>query len=156
MLRFLNQNAEELLGAVMLAVMALIAFVNVVVRYCTNFSFAWSEEMTVNLFVWAVLLGTSAVFRSSEHLGMSIFYNMLPRRARYCCALVALLMCLIFFATLMWFGTLEVLDEIEIEVVSESLGIPVWWYTMATPLLAALTIFRLLQRFRHDVRNEAF
>ena len=48
MLRFLGAHFEELLGSVLLAIMATIAFINVIVRYCTSFSFAWTEEMTVN------------------------------------------------------------------------------------------------------------
>ena len=40
MLRFLDTRLEEMLGALLLAVMVTIAFVNVVVRYCTPFSFA--------------------------------------------------------------------------------------------------------------------
>ena len=46
---FLNARFEELLGALLLAVMACISFINVIVRYCTNFSFSSSEELTVNL-----------------------------------------------------------------------------------------------------------
>ena len=38
MLRFLDTRLEEMLGALLLAVMVTIAFVNVVVRYCTPFS----------------------------------------------------------------------------------------------------------------------
>lgn len=36
MLRFLDTRLEEMLGALLLAVMVTIAFVNVVVRYCTD------------------------------------------------------------------------------------------------------------------------
>ena len=39
----INKRFEEFLGALLLAVMACIAFINVIVRYCTNFSFAASE-----------------------------------------------------------------------------------------------------------------
>ena len=69
MLRFLGAHFEELLGSVLLAIMATIAFINVIVRYCTSFSFAWTEEMTVNFFVWVVLLGTARAFRTGGHLG---------------------------------------------------------------------------------------
>lgn len=48
MLRFLDTRFEELLGSLLLAVMVSIAFINVIVRYCTSFSFAWTEELTVN------------------------------------------------------------------------------------------------------------
>ncbi len=145
-LRFLDKYAEETIGAVILSVMSLIAFINVVVRYCTNFSFAWTEEMTVNLFVWAVMLGTSAVFRDSEHLSMNVVYNLLSSRLRKICDLLGILICIGFFVTLSYFGYLEVIDEIELEAISESLGIPQWWYTVSVPLLSLLIVFRILER----------
>ena len=58
-----------------------------------------------------------------------------------------------FFGALCWTGTLEVLDEYDLESISESLGIPVWWYTSATPLFSLLIIFRMLQRSCADLRS---
>ena len=83
MLRFLDTRLEEMLGALLLAVMVTIAFVNVVVRYCTPFSFAWTEELTINFFVWIVLLGSARSFRDGSHLGMSILYDALPQSLRF-------------------------------------------------------------------------
>ena len=62
MWRFFNRRLEEVLGAAMLAVMVTVTFVNVIVRYCTTFSFAWTEEITINFFVWVVLLISNNVF----------------------------------------------------------------------------------------------
>lgn len=45
---FLDKRFEDILGSIMLAVMVTITFLNVIVRYCTNFSFAWTEEITIN------------------------------------------------------------------------------------------------------------
>lgn len=144
--RFLDAHFEEISGSILLAVMVSIAFINVIVRYCTSFSFAWTEEMTVNFFVWVTLLGTARAFRDGSHLAMSIVYNSLPKPGRLFCYLLACILCLIFFGALFYTGVLEVMDEYELESVSESLGIPVWWYTIATPLFSLLIIYRMFQR----------
>ncbi len=146
MLAFLDAHFEEILGAILLAAMVTIAFLNVIVRYCTSFSFAWSEEMTVNFFVWVTMLGTACGFREGKHLAMNIFYNALPRKARLAAFIFSCILCLVFFGALFWTGCLEVIDEYELESISESLGIPVWWYTIATPAFSLLIIFRMLQR----------
>lgn len=151
MLRFLAAHIEELLGSFLLALMAAIAFVNVIVRYCSSFSFAWTEEMTVNFFVWVTLLGTARGFRSGTHLAMSIVYDSLPKKLRLCCYLFSCLLCLVFFGALIWTGSIEIMDECELDAISESLGIPVWWYTIATPALSLLIIVRMLQRARQDL-----
>ncbi len=146
MLAFLDAHFEEILGAILLAAMVTIAFLNVIVRYCTSFSFAWSEEMTVNFFVWVTMLGTACGFREGKHLAMNIFYDALPRKARLAAFIFSCILCLVFFGALFWTGCLEVIDEYELESISESLGIPVWWYTIATPAFSLLIIFRMLQR----------
>lgn len=156
MLRFLASHFEELLGSILLAIMATIAFLNVVVRYCTSFSFAWSEEITINLFVWVTLLGTARAFRNGTHLAMSIFYDSLPKKGRLCCYLFSCLICLLFFGALIWTGSIEVIDEYELDAISESLGIPVWWYTFATPALSLLIIVRMLQRAAQDIANRTY
>ena len=66
------------------------------------------------------------------------------------------LCCIVFFAALCWQGCIEVKDEIELEVISESLAIPVWLYTMATPLFSALIIVRILQKFWEDFRTKNY
>ena len=155
-IHFLNEHFEEVLGSILLAVMAAVAFINVIVRYCTSFSFAWSEELTVNFFVWVVLLGTARAFRQGTHLGMNIMYDALPRPARKVCYWFGCALCVLFFGALCWTGTLEVIDEYELDSISESLGVPVWWYTIATPLFSLLIIVRMCQRSLTDLRTNNF
>lgn len=150
---WLENHFEEVLGSFLLALMVSIAFLNVVVRYCTSFSFAWSEEMTVNFFVWVTLLGTSKTFRDGGHLAMSIVYNGLGKPLRLGCYIFGCLVCLVFFGALVYTGSLEVIDEYELESISESLGIPAWWYTVATPLFSLLIILRMTQRAAQDIRS---
>jgi len=115
MWNFLDRHAEEALGAVLLALMTGIAFVNVVVRYCTTFSFAWSEELTVNLFVWVVLLGAARVFREGGHLSMTLLYKFCPRAARLCFYCLGAALGMAFFGALAFYGVLEVVDEYQLE-----------------------------------------
>lgn len=136
----------------MLAVMASIAFINVVVRYCTNLSFSSSEELTVNLFVWIVLLGISRAFREGSHFSMSLLYIACSSKIRLIMDFVSLISCEIFFAALCFYGCIEVLDEVDLSVVSESLAIPVWLYTASVPLVSAIIMIRIIQRFIEKLR----
>ena len=153
---FLNARFEELLGALLLAVMACISFINVIVRYCTNFSFSSSEELTVNLFVWIVLLGTSRAFREGGNFSMNLLYDAMSRPVRKLLYVFSVICCIVFFAALCWQGCIEVMDEIELDVVSESLAIPVWIYTIATPLFSVLIIVRILQKVWEDFRTRSY
>ncbi len=153
---FINKRFEEILGALLLAVMSCIAFLNVIIRYCTNLSFAASEELTVNFFVWIVLLGTSRAFREGGNFSMNILYEHVSRPIRLFFYIISITCSIAFFAALCWHGTFEVIDELELDVVSESLAIPVWLYTAATPCFSALIIVRILQKFFEDMRAGSF
>ena len=67
------------------------------------------------------------------------------------CYWIGIVICVAFFGALCWTGILEVIDEYELEAISESLGIPVWWYTIATPAFSLLVIVRMLQRSVADL-----
>jgi C4-dicarboxylate transporter DctQ subunit len=153
MIRFICNRFEELLGSALLLVMVSIAFINVITRYCIKMSLAWTEEITVNLFVWVVLLGTSFAFRNDSHLGVTMFYDGMPKWAQRLCYVIFLAASLGFFGVLFYLGLTEVRDEIDLEVTTESLAIPVWWYTIATPAFSLLIIIRILQRAWHDWRS---
>ena len=150
---FLDRKFEDILGSLMLAIMVSIAFINVIVRYCSSFSFAWTEELTINFFVWIVMLGAARTFREGGHLGKTALYDALPRSGRMACYWGSILLGLIFFGALFWTGFTEVLDEIDLEATSEALGIPMWWYTIATPAFSLLIIFRIAQRALDDLRS---
>lgn len=153
MLDFLNRRFEEVLGGLILAVMVSIAFLNVIVRYCTSFSFAWSEELTTNLFVWIVLLGTSCAFRDQSNLSVGIFYAKMPKALRYMAYCLMIVLTCTFFGFLCYLGILEVCDEIELERVSDSLELPYWIYSGPVPLFSLLIILRLFQRAYKDFKT---
>lgn len=154
--RFLDAHFEEILGSILLAIMVTIAFLNVIVRYCTSFSFAWSEELTINFFVWITMLGAAMAFREGSNLAMVIFYQSLRPAFRKYCIYFSAVICIIFFGALFYTGCIEVIDEYELDSISESLGIPVWWYTIATPLFSLLIIYRMLQRTFSEIKNREY
>lgn len=141
-----------MLGAFLLALMASISFINVIVRYCTNLSFSSSEELTVNFFVWIVLLGTARAFRDGSNFCMNVIYNICPLSARKFMYIFGVVCSVAFFATLVYLGTIEVLDEYELDVSSEALDIPAWLYTIATPLFSLLIIVRIFQKVHADYK----
>ena len=67
-----------------MAVMTLVAFVNVVTRYFIRFALAFTEEIVVSLFVWLTLLGTAIAFRQGAHLGFSFIVDRTPKACSAC------------------------------------------------------------------------
>lgn len=68
--------------ACILGVMTLITFANVVSRYVFNANILWALEVTVFLFAWLVILGSSYALKKSSHLGVDAIIQLLPETPR--------------------------------------------------------------------------
>jgi TRAP-type C4-dicarboxylate transport system permease small subunit len=60
-----------------LALMAVLVFGNVVLRYAFNSGIVWSEEMSRFLFIWMCFLGAIGALRDNQHLGVDMFVKKL-------------------------------------------------------------------------------
>ena len=78
--RFIN-----LLIALALAVMVVLVFGNVVLRYAFNSGIAVSEEMSRWLFVWITFLGAISAIKENAHLGTDILVSRLPVAGKKAC-----------------------------------------------------------------------
>ena len=63
---------EETIAGITIGLLALITFANVVVRYATNFSFAFTEEFSIFLMVFMALVGGSSVMAKGGHLNINL------------------------------------------------------------------------------------
>ena len=131
---------EEYAAGITIGLLGLITFANVVVRYLTDFSFAFTEEISVFLMVLVALLGGSSVMAKGGHLNiMFVVDRMSPRRRRIVVLATNALSCLMFFL-LAFYGARMAWDEYRYEVTSPGLGLPTWIYTIWLPIMA-LAIF---------------
>jgi TRAP-type transport system small permease protein len=64
---------------VLLSGMALLVFANVVMRYATNGSLVWAEEVARYAMVWLTLLGAGAVLRTGGHIAIENLQDVLPK-----------------------------------------------------------------------------
>jgi TRAP-type C4-dicarboxylate transport system permease small subunit len=79
--------------ALMLALMVLLVFGNVLLRYGFNSGIAVSEELSRWLFVWMTFLGAIVALRDHGHLGSDMLVSRLgPTGKKVCLALGQLLM----------------------------------------------------------------
>jgi TRAP-type C4-dicarboxylate transport system permease small subunit len=153
-LKWAHQRAELLLSSIILLVMVTLAFINVVTRYVVNYSFAFTEELTVYLFVWMTLLGTSIAFRDNSHMRVTLFFDKLPPALKRLVYYAIHFSCIWFFGMLTYYGSVQVLDEIAIGIGTESMHVPMAFFTSAVPLGSFLIILRIIGRMIADKRDK--
>lgn len=145
-------SIEGVIGAAIMGVLALITFANVLVRYFTNVSFAFTEEYSVALMVVMAFLGAAAAFGNDRHIRMTFFTERLAVATARRVEIGVLACCLFIFASIGWLGGWYTWDEYRFEVMSPGLGVPSWQYTVWMPLLSVVICLRILGRAWRVVR----
>lgn len=74
--------ALKLLVVAMVAVMLGVLSAQVLLRYAFNVTLSWSEELSLGLFTWTVLLTAALGVREGFHVRMSLLIQRLPPAAR--------------------------------------------------------------------------
>ncbi len=153
MWRWLDENFEEAVCAGMLLFMATLAFINILTRYLTNFSLAFSEEVEVSLLVYLTMLGAAAGFKRGIHLGLVFLVSRFPRLAQRALQVGSAFLACGLFLALLWFSVRQIQDEIATATTSEALAIPQWWYTLALALGSIIIMARIIQATRRALRE---
>ncbi len=132
----ISPNIEENIGGIIIALLALITFANVVVRYLTSFSFAFTEEFSIFLMLIMTFVGSSSLMAKGGHLNISYFVDKFPPTLRRITVIAATSLSALCFLLLTILGGRMAWDEYRFEVTSPGLGIPTWIYTMWLPVLS--------------------
>jgi TRAP-type C4-dicarboxylate transport system permease small subunit len=84
----------KVLIALFLAIMVILVFGNVVLRYGFNSGITVSEEVSRWLFVWLTFLGAIIALREHGHLGVDMLVRRLPNVGKRTCLIVSQLLML--------------------------------------------------------------
>lgn len=139
---------EEFCAALAMVLISCITFANVLVRYFTAVSFAFTEEFSVFLMVFLTFTGASVAFARNRHIRMTFITDRLPsgvaRKAEYAVMVLSASM----FSVLFWYGSRLFWDDWKFGTTSPGIGIPQWIYTIWLPILSLVIVLRILGRLK--------
>ncbi len=92
----------ETILVALLAGMAIMVFVNVVMRYTMNSGINVSEELARYFFVWITFIGAVVTFRENSHMGIETLVMFLSRRWRIVCMILSNIIILLCSAIFFW------------------------------------------------------
>ena len=123
--------------AILLFTMASIAFVNILSRYLFHFSFAATEEITINLFVWVTVIGSGLAFERGGQLGMITLYNLFPKKFKKFVIVFSAALGAVLFLLVDIYMIQAIYEELTLfKATSAALGIPVWIYYIGVPIFS--------------------
>jgi len=146
---------ERVLAGLAMAAVCVITFANVLARYFTDYSFAFTEEYSIFLMVVMTLLGSAAAVAGDRHIRITVLVERLPPPARRVTETLAWTAALVMFGFLVWYGGRLTYDQWRFEETSPGLGNPQWLYTVWMPLLSAVVGARVLGRLWRLLRRRA-
>ncbi|MGE8396466.1 MAG: TRAP transporter small permease [Comamonas sp.] len=125
---------EDWLTVIIMALLALITFGNVLVRYFTDASFAWTEEISIFLMIMLAMVAGSAAVARDQHIriefltsgGSAARKRALARLGAACVALLFMLLAVLSMR-MVW-------DDWRFEETSPGIGVPQWWYSIWLPV----------------------
>lgn len=75
-------NIDLVISGLGLAILIVITFLGVVMRYFLNNPYIWLEEVQLWCFVWIVFFGAGAAFRSGSHVAIDIVVDLMPAKLK--------------------------------------------------------------------------
>ena len=143
-LRWLVANFEEVVTAILLAVMLGSVGLSVFCRYVLQMPLSWTEEVVLLCMVWVVFLGASMATKNREHIAIDVLLTVAPRPVARGLEILSLALTMGVLAILVWYGTL--LIGATQYVTTTALGIPTMYIYAAVPVSAILMLI-------YSVRN---
>ena len=89
---------------VLLAAMSLIIFTNVALRYLTDQSIEWAEEVARHLMIWLTFVGAGPVLRYGGHIAIDNLQDALPAGAARALRVLIVLLMAGFAGFMVWAG----------------------------------------------------
>lgn len=140
----------KLLVVTCMAVMVVMVFGNVVLRYAFNSGISVSEELSRWSFVWMVFLGALIALREHAHLGLDSLVRRLPRAGQRLCLIVGHLL-MLFVCWLISKGSWEQ-AVINLDVTAPASGLSMAWFYAAGVVFgvsaAAILVVEIIQILR--------
>lgn len=144
---------EDWATVIVMALLALITFANVLVRYFTNHSFAWTEEISIFLMIVLVLVAASAAVARNRHIRIEYFAEKGTLSRQRFLARAGSLVVFMVFILLAVLSCRMVWDDYRFGETSPGIGVPQWWYSVWLPLLSMAIAFRAWGLFVRQGRH---
>ena len=147
---------EDWLTVLIMALLALITFGNVLVRYFTDASFAWTEEISIFLMILLAMVAGSAAVARDQHIRIEFLTSRGTAVRKKVLARLGSASVAILFGLLVVLSARVVWDDWRYEETSPGIGVPQWWYSMWLPICSLVITARAIGLFIRQGKPGAF
>lgn len=147
LVKWLDNNFEVFLIAIMLVGLVAIMSLQVFMRYVMNSSLAWPEELSRYLFIWICFIGISYSTREDLHLKVDIVFEYISKRMKNILLIISDLSILIFSIFMIIGGIDAYMTMAESMQTSSAMKLPFKFVYLALPVGFGITTLRIIQKY---------
>ncbi|MDO4523281.1 MAG: TRAP transporter small permease [Eubacteriales bacterium] len=134
-------NLDIIVASIALAVLIVLTFSGVIMRYIVGKPYTWLEEVQIFCMVWIVFAGSGAAFRTGSHVAIEMVVEALPKSVQKIIGFVIDIVVFAVIAYLFWnsIGFIEVF--VKNGRTTSMLGIPLTVQYIIAPISYVVMIF---------------
>lgn len=144
---------ESALQVIIGVLITVIAFANVCVRYLSNGQLAYTEELTVNIFVLMIMCGCALCARDGGLISLSLVFDSVGKKGKKIMAWIFSLFSIAFYCVLGWTGWEKTAQLWSQHKITASLLIPEAYFMAAIPIGCVLLILHTIEHLI-DIETE--
>ncbi|UCF95379.1 MAG: TRAP transporter small permease [Desulfobacterales bacterium] len=136
------------IAGMLLAMITIVGFVNVIMRYIFANPIPWVGEMSVLGMVWMICLSQGMLENEDSQLRMTAFYRILPARLQSGVNLLRSTLTTFLFCYLIYSGSGVIAQNYNLRTTTQAIGFPLWIAYLALPVaFVMMTLARILEPF---------
>lgn len=143
--RFLDCYLEETICVILMSIMAIVIFIQVIMRYVMHNSLSWSEEFARYCFIWLIYVGVAYGCKLMKHIKIDAALKLFPEKVRPYIVILGELLVLTFAAYIVVTGVELTYKQWLFGKVSPALGLPLQYINAAPVVGFGLVIIRQIQ-----------
>lgn len=148
-------NVSKSLGlvtAIMLALLSVITFLQVILRYAFQSPIFWAEELARYLLIWVSLTGATIAVAQQANIRIGFFVNITPKCTQKVISILVPLLCIGFLIIIGSKGVGIAISAFTDR--SPALGLPIGFVYLSLPVNALIMIIYLLIQMFGIIRQE--
>lgn len=152
-LKWLDKNFEYVCLAILLIIMTMLSFANVVLRYCFNSSFSWSDEVCCYCLALSAFFCLPCSIRFGSAIKVDTFVTMLGKKAQCIMSIVCDVVMGVFFVICTKGGVDIAAKALRAHQKSPALQAPVAMFYYVVAFCFILAIVRTIQTLYIKVKT---
>lgn len=138
-------HLEGYICRTLLAVFVTLLFAQIISRQFFGYSIAWSEELSVYMFVWFVYFGAAHAARLNAHNRVTFQYKLMPAWLPPKLEFITDMVWVVFNGYFVYLSYDFVFNKMNLFWKSQTLGVPMKYIYFILPLSFTLITLRVLQ-----------